>query len=336
MNHLKHPIYSIAVFIILVELIYTTKSFGQDTFSICAVDPVTGQVGSAGATCITSSAVSALIISDVHPGKGVIHTQASWMAANQNYGRSLMSMNLLPQQIIDSLVTNDAGSNSSIRQYGVVTLDSGGMSAAHTGLSCMNYKNHITGPGYSIQGNILLGPQILDSMEARFLNTTGDLACKLMAALQGAKVIGADTRCNPYGISSYSAFIRMAQTGDSVSNLSLDLSVNTYPGNKDPIDSLQVLFNQSAGCSTNDVSFVTSRHTINVGPNPVADFIYLESYSGFWHVEIVSITGSKLYSEPLNSSSSTSIDFRAFDRGIYFLLLHSLDGQRMSKKIVKN
>ncbi len=68
-------------------------------------------------------------------------------------------------------------------------------SAAYTGQNCVNYKNHITGRNYSIQGNILLGQQILDSMEARFLRAEGELACRLMEALQGAKVVGADTRC---------------------------------------------------------------------------------------------------------------------------------------------
>ena len=61
--------------------------------------------------------------------------------------------------------------------------------------NCFDYKNHIIGDHYAIQGNILLGQSILDSMESRFLNTSGSLSEKLMASLQGAKVIGADTRC---------------------------------------------------------------------------------------------------------------------------------------------
>ena len=93
----------------------------QHTFSICAVDPATGQVGSAGATCITSSSVSAIIISDVHPGVGVVHTQAYWIQTNQNYGNTLMNAGLNPQQIIDSLITNDTGGDSSIRIWSCYT-----------------------------------------------------------------------------------------------------------------------------------------------------------------------------------------------------------------------
>ena len=57
------------------------------TFSIVAVDTITNQVGSAGASCIGNS----VIISDIHPNLGAIHTQSYWMAANQNYASSLMA-----------------------------------------------------------------------------------------------------------------------------------------------------------------------------------------------------------------------------------------------------
>jgi uncharacterized Ntn-hydrolase superfamily protein len=225
--------------LILLFLIINNNSLSQDTFSIVAVDPVTGQVGSAGASCIAGS----IIISDVHPGVVVIHTQSYWNAANQNYARTLMNMGLSPQQIIDSLIMHDAQSNPSIRQYGIVDLVDSGRSAAFTGSNCFDYKNHILGPTYAIQGNILLGQQILDSMEARFLNTPGTLADKLMAALQGAKVPGADTRCLSNGTSSKSAFIRVAKMHDTTSTLYLHLNVNNTPFGVEPIDSLQVLYN---------------------------------------------------------------------------------------------
>ncbi len=51
-------------------------------------------------------------------------------------------------------------------------------------------------------------------MEYRFLNTEGSLAEKLMSALQGAKVPGADTRCLNEGTSSLSAFVRVAKPND--------------------------------------------------------------------------------------------------------------------------
>ena len=50
------------------------------TFSIVAVDTNTGEVGSAGGSCIAGS----IIISDLHPGVGAIHTQSYYLPANQN------------------------------------------------------------------------------------------------------------------------------------------------------------------------------------------------------------------------------------------------------------
>ena len=211
----------------------------QDTFSIVAIDTVTGQVGSAGASCVADCT----ILTDVHPGWGVVHTQASWIPANQNYAKTLMNKHYPPQEIIDSLVAHDAQNNPTVRQYGIIDLFNGGRKAAYTGTNCTNWKGHIIGVTYTIQGNILLGSQIIDSMEKRFNRTQGTLADKLMAALQGAKVIGADTRCASRGTSSQSAFIRVARPGDTLGVLLLNLKVLSAPVNRDPIDSLQVLYN---------------------------------------------------------------------------------------------
>ena len=62
-------------------------------------------------------------------------------------------------------------------------------------------------------------------MESRFLNTIGSLASKLMSAMQGANVPGADTRCLDEGISSLSSFIRVAKPEDN-NDLYLDINVN--------------------------------------------------------------------------------------------------------------
>ena len=233
---MKNYISIIAAIILLLSIKITNA---QDTFSICAIDPLTGEVGSAGASCVNDCT----ILTDVHPGYGVVHTQASWLSANQVYARSLMNLHLPPQAIIDSLVMHDAQNNPTIRQYGIVDLTNGGRVAAYTGVNCTNYKNHITGLNYSIQGNILLGPQILDSMQAAFLRTTGTLSAKLMAAMLSAKVVGADSRCASWNTSSKSAFIRVAKPGDTTGTLYLDLKVLNAPFGRDPIDSMQVLYN---------------------------------------------------------------------------------------------
>ena len=273
------------------------------TFSIVAVDTNTGEVGSAGGSCIAGS----IIISDIHPGVGAIHTQSYWMAANQNYAASLMEQGFSPEEIILFLEENDVQNNPTIRQYGVVDLYSGnnyGMlyeyecneiegavwdgnqnsgefgectdstisrSASFTGSNCSNWKGHINGIDYAIQGNILLSEDILAGIEQGFLNTNGPLDKKIMAALHGAKVPGADTRCLDEGISTLSAFIRVAKSDDNDSYY-MDLNINSvipYYNQTgiwlDPIDTLQTLYNEWYDSSFNyDLGDINQDYSLDI------------------------------------------------------------------------
>ncbi|MBC22174.1 MAG: hypothetical protein CMG54_04870 [Candidatus Marinimicrobia bacterium] len=215
-------------------------SFGLSTFSIVAVDIENGIVGSAGASCIGGS----IIISDIHPGVGAIHTQSYWSGYNQIMASNMMDLGLTPDEIIDYIVENDVSNNPAIRQYGIVDIYDGGRSAAYTGSNCMDYKDHILGPNYAIQGNILLDENVLLSMEQNFNQTIGTLSDKLMAALQGANIPGADSRCLDNNTSSLSAFIRVAKPLDEEGDYYLDLNINNTSNGVEPIDLLQELYNQ--------------------------------------------------------------------------------------------
>jgi len=233
----------VTVTCLLFIAFFSVEIFSQDTFSIVAVDTVTGEIGSAGASCVGPiGGIGAFILSDVIEGVGGIHTQAQWNATNQQNARARMLEGLSPQQIIDWLVANDVQGNPTIRQYGIVDLTRNGESAAYTGVNCLNYKNHVTGPGYAIQGNILLGQVIIDTMHSTFLNTPGPLADRLMATLQAAKILGADTRCAARGTSSQSGFVKVVRIGDGGTPY-LQIVVPDTPIGKDPIDSLQTMFN---------------------------------------------------------------------------------------------
>ncbi|MBL0052804.1 MAG: DUF1028 domain-containing protein [Bacteroidetes bacterium] len=323
--------------LLTIGIIFTCgKVFSQDTFSICAVDSATGQVGSAGATCITSQSLSALIISDVHPGVGVVHTQSYWLTANQNYAKQLMNSGVSPQNIIDSLVANDAQNNIAIRQYGVVDLVNGGRSAAYTGINCFDYKNHILGPNYAIQGNILAGQYILDSMQSRFLNTSGTLACKLMAALQGAKVAGADTRCLNYGISSFSAFIRVANPTDPANNLFLNLTVNTYPDSIEPIDSLQSLFNAWGGCTnTGIIENKLQQADVILIPNPATTSLKIKFSKPALAVTIYDSSGKKIEILDVAGKDETQVNITKFSNGHYTIKTLMKDGRMVSDTFIK-
>jgi hypothetical protein len=82
-------------------------------------------------------------------------------------------------------------------------------------------------------------------MEDGFLNTSGTLADKLMAAMQGAKRIGAQSTCTGNQTSSKSAFLRVAKVEDLYSNyghLTVDLNVSKTNFAEDPIDVLQTTY----------------------------------------------------------------------------------------------
>jgi uncharacterized Ntn-hydrolase superfamily protein len=328
-------------------LLLSSTAIAQDTFSICAWDSVTGQVGSAGATCIASASVGVSIISDVHPGVGVIHTQAYYLAQNQLKAKYWMNLGLPPQQIIDSLIAHDTQATPQKRQYGIVDMVHK-QTAQFTGTACDNYKNHIHGLYYSIQGNTLSflgdttkGQQILDSIEAGFLNTSGTLACRLMGALQRAKLPAADVRCAPYNISTFSAILRVANPTNSVNALYLDLYVNTYPPNApaymDPIDSLQKLFDQWGGCAASYVPSFSKQGGLQIFPLPASNVLYVraEGLAAFSAVKLFDLLGNLVRVTSMKNEKEVSIDISNLSAGVYLLKAESTEGETISSKIIK-
>ncbi len=335
--------------LILIVFLLSQGILAQDTFSIVAIDTLTGEIGSAGASCIDDNQITggAIIISDILPGMGAIHTQAYWLSTNQQHAHDRMVEGLSPQEIIDWLEANDAQNNPTKRQYGIVDMDSEGhpRSAAFTGVNCDDYKNHIVGPNYSIQGNILLGQEVLDNMEQNFLDTEGPLAEKLMAALQGAKMPGADTRCTAEGVSSLSAFIRVAWPSDTNGVFYLDLNVPSTPYGVEPIDSLQVLFNEWQGIHVGEQE-LDQVASLKIYPNPAVDWIVVESRQS----AVVSLQPEKMtlgesqimtynslgvlmgtYKVEENGSMRLEINLSSYPAGIYSLVMNH-NGHKLVKK----
>ena len=223
---------------VLIIIFSLSFLIGQDTFSIVAIDTETGEVGSAGASCVAGSP----IISDIHPGTGVIHTQALWNPINQDSASVLMDNGNSPEEIISWLINNDAENNPSVRQYGIIDLVNGGRAAAYTGENCYNYKSHVVGKNYVVLGNILLGQDILDTMETTFINQYGTLEEKLISSLMAANIIGADSRCAQFGTPALSAFIRISSYNNLSDSLYLDINLNSVPKTTNPLDSLYTLY----------------------------------------------------------------------------------------------
>jgi len=209
----------------------------EATFSIVAVDTVNGVIGGAEASCIDNC----FIIDDIIESIGAVHTQAYWLQGNKNYAHQLLAQGLTPDSIILLLVQNDVEGTPEYRQYGVVTLAGSGASAAYTGSATSDWAGHLTGPGYAVQGNILLGPEVIADMETAFLGTDGPLEAKLMAAMEAAKRPGADNRCIFAGKSAISAFIKVVRPGDGGTPFLQEI-VPTTTGSTDPIDVLHAQF----------------------------------------------------------------------------------------------
>jgi uncharacterized Ntn-hydrolase superfamily protein len=330
--------------LLISSLLYFSVNliFAQDTFSIVAVDSTTGEVGSAGASCVDlfqAGLPNDHFLGQLIPGIGAINTQAYYLPANQNNATNQMNLGQTPSQIIQWLTTNDAQGQPEVRQYGIAAMISGSPEAdAHTGSSTDDYKNHIIGTNYAIQGNILLGQEVLDSMEARFLNEDGDLACKLMAALQGANMVGADTRCATNGTSSLFAYVKVAQPTDVFGSPSFIASVRTADNaGIEPIDSLQIKFNAVHPCGNTSLyegSAIDDFFTIS--PNPTSDFVVIESnFENLenCHYELYSLNGELIMEKPLTQENKVSMSKLA--SGVYFINIVSKD-RTFTEKVIKN
>lgn len=314
----------------------------QDTFSIVAIDTTNHEIGSAGASCLDSRVIfgGVRIISDVIPGLGAAHTQALFVSGNQLNVRTRMMMGEPASAIIDwvSQDTNDVAMNASIRQYGVVTLDTltGTFdAAAFTGANCLDVKTQRVGPNYAIQGNILLNEAVLDSMEARFLRTEGELADKLMAAMQGANIPGADSRCLGEGVSSQSAFIRVAKPEDLGGSFYLDISVPRTLFGVEPIDSVQALFDvwKRNNATSVDPELVALSETGISYDATLSSLIFrptIQAESAFF---LYNMQGKLLQRGAVTPGMNSVFLGRALSTGIYFITF-SKEGRLVSKKFM--
>jgi uncharacterized Ntn-hydrolase superfamily protein len=102
----------------------------------------------------------------------------------------LLKDGLNVEDVIGRLTRDDEGKES--RQLGIV--DSKGNASAFTGWRCLEWAGSIVRKNYAVQGNILAGPDVVKRMAEKFESTKGELADKLVAALEGGQEGGGDAR----------------------------------------------------------------------------------------------------------------------------------------------
>ena len=191
------------------------------TWSIVAMDPVTGDVGVSMASCVPETygdAVAALA-----PGRGAAAVQARWDLTNRNRVFELLKDGLPAGEIVRRVTAPEADSVLGRRQYGIVTMAGGSVElAGFTGdqASTWSGRSYDRRRAVTAQGNTLVGEAVVGKALEAFLqddpaglNTLPD---RLMRALEAGSAAGGDIRCNRDGITSTAAtaMILVARGGD--------------------------------------------------------------------------------------------------------------------------
>ena len=124
-------------------------------------------------------------------GVGAIATQAEANVAYKGLALSHMVEGATAGVALQRLLEEDDKRQD--RQVGLVDVDGG--AATHTGSDCLDWAGGVTGDGVAIQGNILVGPEVVEEMKAAWDSTVDQpLARRLLAALRAGDDAGGDRR----------------------------------------------------------------------------------------------------------------------------------------------
>ena len=163
-------------------------------------------------------------------GIGAISTQALVNPLYGLRGLTRLAQGMAATDVVRSLIYPDAGRDH--RQ--VHLIDAEGNIAAHTGVECVEWCGHVTGDGFSVAGNMLTGPQVIEDT-AQFYDAGRDLplAERLIAAMQAGEAAGGDKR------GKQAVALRICTTE---AYPALDLRVDDHP---DPLAELNRLYVKS-------------------------------------------------------------------------------------------
>jgi len=179
------------------------------TFSIVAIDPANGDLGVAVASRYFSVGA---VVPWAMAGVGAVATQAN---VNVGYGQQaldLLRQGMTAQQVLAKLLADDTFPGKDGRQVAIV--DAKGNVAAYTGPKASSWAGDRHGSTWSAQGNILVGPQVVEAAGRAFEDTKGELAERLYAALKAGDDAGGDSR----GRQSASILVVRKQGGRNINN----------------------------------------------------------------------------------------------------------------------
>lgn len=189
-----------------------------NTYSIVAYDSATGQFGAA----VQSHWFKVADVIWAEPGVGAVATQSLVDFAYGPLGLEMMRMGKTANQSMEALLVSDP--QNGVRQ--VAMIDAQGNVATHTGDKCIAEAGHRGGVRYSVQANLMEKATVWDAMATAFENAKGDLAERMMAALEAAQEEGGDIRGKQ---SAAMIVVRGHPTGKPWEDKLVDLRVDDSP-----------------------------------------------------------------------------------------------------------
>ena len=160
-----------------------------NTFSIVAFDPSNGDCG---VTVASRYFSVGSVVPWGEAGVGCIATQADVNVGYGPRGLELLRQGLSAKEVLAKLLAEDQFPPTNGRQVAIV--DRNGNFATYTGPNAPHWAGDRQGKTWSAQGNILVGPQVVEAMGRAFEATQRELAEKLFAALKAGDDAGGDSR----------------------------------------------------------------------------------------------------------------------------------------------
>lgn len=157
------------------------------TWSICAHDPATGAFAVAVATRAFAVGASCPF---VRAGIGAVSTQS---ITNRYLGPAVLdglARGLAPADAIQGALAGDGGSG--LRQ--VHAVDRHGRAAAWTGRHCVEWCGSVSAHGFSVAGNMLAGPDVVEATLAAYGGNGAGLPDRLLSAMRAGEAAGGDRR----------------------------------------------------------------------------------------------------------------------------------------------
>ena len=209
-----------------------------------AYDPVNGDWGVAVASRYFSVGS---VVPWAEAGVGAVATQANVNAGYGPRGLELLRQGHPAKEVLDQLLAEDKFEGKDGRQVAIV--DGTGNIAAYTGPNAPTWAGDRQGKTWSAQGNILVGPQVVESMGRAFEETHGELAERLFAALKAGDAAGGDAR----GKQSASMLVVRKQGGRNINNdRYIYINVDDNP---QPFPELRRLLDMNLGYLYQDKTF---------------------------------------------------------------------------------